>query len=117
MPWNDTFECMPVVDLQKFQLEKLKETVAYAYERVPFYRRKLDELKVKPGDIQCLEDVAKLPFTVKNDLRDNYGPADSSGAINKKNIWTGSPSRESKFTPSLESPNAATSSLTTWLLA
>jgi phenylacetate-CoA ligase len=72
MPWNDTFECMPLADLQKFQLEKLKETVAWAYERVPFYRRKLDELNIRPDDIQCLEDIAKLPFTVKNDLRDNY---------------------------------------------
>lgn len=72
MPWNDTFECMPLADLQKFQLQKLQETVAWAYEKVPFYQRKLDELKVKPDDIQHLEDVAKLPFTVKNDLRDNY---------------------------------------------
>ena len=72
MPWNDTFECMPLADLQKFQLEKLKETVAWAYERVPFYRRKLDELNIRPDDIQRLEDIAKLPFTVKNDLRDNY---------------------------------------------
>ena len=72
MPWNDTFECMPVADLQKLQLEKLKETVVWTYERVPFYRRKLEELKIKPDDIQCLEDVAKLPFTVKNDLGDNY---------------------------------------------
>ncbi len=72
MPWNDTFECMPVADLQKFQLEKLKETVAWAYEKIPFYHRKLDEQKIKPDDIQCLEDIAKLPFTVKNDLRDNY---------------------------------------------
>jgi phenylacetate-CoA ligase len=72
MPWNDTFECMPVADLQKFQLEKLKETVAWVYAKVPFYHRKLDELKIKPDDIQTLEDIAKLPFTVKNDLRDNY---------------------------------------------
>jgi phenylacetate-CoA ligase len=72
MPWNDTFECMPLADLQKFQLEKLKETVAWAYERIPFYRRRLDELNIRPDDIQCLEDIAKLPFTVKNDLRDNY---------------------------------------------
>jgi len=63
---------MPVADLQGFQLDKLKETVAWVYERVPFYRRKLEELNIKPGDIQCLEDIAKLPFTVKNDLRDNY---------------------------------------------
>ncbi len=72
MPWNDTFECMPLTDFQKFQLEKLKETVAWAYERVPFYRRKLDELKIGPDDVQYLEDIARLPFTVKNDLRDNY---------------------------------------------
>jgi phenylacetate-CoA ligase len=63
---------MPLADLQKFQLEKLKETVAWAYERIPFYRRRLDELNIRPDDIQCLEDIAKLPFTVKNDLRDNY---------------------------------------------
>ena len=59
MPWNDTFECMPLADLQKFQLEKLKETVAWAYEKVPFYRRKLEELKIKPGDIQSLEDICQ----------------------------------------------------------
>ncbi len=72
MFWNDTIESMPVADLKKSQLKKLKETVAGAYEQVPFYRRKLDELNVHPNDIQRLEDVAKLPFTVKNDLRDNY---------------------------------------------
>lgn len=72
MPWNDTFECMPVTDLQKLQIEKLQETVAWTYERIPFYRKKLDELKIKPGYIKHLEDIAKLPFTVKNDLRDNY---------------------------------------------
>lgn len=72
MPWNDSFECMSLADLQKFQLKKLKETVAWAYERVPFYRRKLDELKIRPDDVQGLEDIARLPFTVKNDLRDNY---------------------------------------------
>ncbi len=72
MPWNDTFECMPVTDLQKLQIEKLQQTVAWTYEKIPFYRKKLDELKIKPGDIKHLEDIAKLPFTVKNDLRDNY---------------------------------------------
>ncbi|MFZ3045031.1 MAG: phenylacetate--CoA ligase [Desulfatirhabdiaceae bacterium] len=72
MFWNDTIESMPVADLKKLQLKNLKETVTWAYEQVPFYRRKLDELNVHPNDIQHLEDVAKLPFTVKNDLRDNY---------------------------------------------
>lgn len=72
MAWNDTFECMALDDLQKFQLEKLQETVAWVNEKIPFYRRKFEETGVKPEDIKSLEDVAKLPVTVKNDLRDNY---------------------------------------------
>ncbi len=72
MPWDEKFECMGVEELQRFQLEKLQETVSWLYERVPFYRQKLDELGVKAQDIRSLEDTRKLPFTVKNDLRDNY---------------------------------------------
>lgn len=72
MAWNDEFECMPVEKLQEFQLEKLKETVAWVNEKVPFYNKKFKEMKIAPEDIQRLEDVAKLPFTVKDDLRDNY---------------------------------------------
>lgn len=72
MAWNDEFECMPVEKLQGFQLEKLKETVAWVNEKVPFYNKKFKEMKIAPEDIQSLEDVAKLPFTVKDDLRDNY---------------------------------------------
>ena len=72
MPWNDKFECMPVDELQKFQLVKLKETVAWLDERIPFYRKKFKELGITADSIKSLEDVGKLPFTVKNDLRDNY---------------------------------------------
>jgi phenylacetate-CoA ligase len=72
MPWNDEFECMPVDELQKFQLEKLKETVAWVSERVPFYQKKFQELGVSADDINSLEDISKLPLTEKNDLRDNY---------------------------------------------
>ena len=72
MAWNDRFEHMPVDELQKFQLAKLKETVSWLYERVPFYRGKMDELGVRASDLQSLHDIRKLPFTVKNDLRDNY---------------------------------------------
>ena len=72
MPWNDKFECMPVEELKKFQLKKLKETVAWVSEKVPFYKNKFKEMGIKAGDLKRLEDVAKLPFTVKNDLRDNY---------------------------------------------
>ena len=72
MPWNDKFECMPVGELNKFQLQKLKETVAWVCERVPFYKQKLEKLGITADSIKTLADVAKLPFTVKNDLRDNY---------------------------------------------
>ena len=70
--WDEKFETMPTGELEKFQLRKLKETVAWVYERVPFYRRKLDEAGMKSGGIKSLKDIAKLPFTAKNDLRDNY---------------------------------------------
>ena len=72
MPWNEKFECMPVEELQQFKLERLKETVAWCVERVPFYRKKFEEAGVSANDIQSLDDAAKLPFTVKEDLRDNY---------------------------------------------
>lgn len=72
MPWNDKFECMPVEELNKLQLQKLKETVAWVCERVPFYKQKLEKLGVTADSIKTLADVARLPFTVKNDLRDNY---------------------------------------------
>ena len=72
MPWNDKFECMPVEELQKFQLEKLKETVAWVSERIPHYQKKFKEMGVSADDIKSIEDVSKLPFTEKNDLRDNY---------------------------------------------
>ena len=72
MPWNDKFECMPVEELKAFQLKKLKETVAWISEKVPFYRDKFKEMGIEAGDLKSLEDIAALPFTVKNDLRDNY---------------------------------------------
>jgi len=72
MPWDEKFECMPVEELQKFQLQKLRETVAWVYAKIPHYKKKLDEAGVKADDIKRLEDVAKLPFTIKDDLRENY---------------------------------------------
>ncbi len=72
MPWNDKFEYMPVGELNKFQLQKLKETVAWVCERVPFYKQKLEKLGINADSIKTPADVARLPFTVKNDLRDNY---------------------------------------------
>jgi phenylacetate-CoA ligase len=70
--WDEKFETMSQDRMQAFQLDKLKETVAWVYERIPFYKKKFDELGIAPGDVQSLEDLGKLPFTVKTDLRDNY---------------------------------------------
>jgi phenylacetate-CoA ligase len=72
MPWNDTYECMPVEKLEAFQLQKLKETVEWVTKKVPFYKKKFKEAGVGAEDLKSLADVAKLPFTVKDDLRDNY---------------------------------------------
>lgn len=72
MAWNDEFECMSLQEMQKFQLAKLKETVNWVIERVPFYRKKMEEAGVKADDLKSVADLSKLPFTVKNDLRDNY---------------------------------------------
>jgi len=72
MPWNEKCECMSVEQIHQFQVEKLQETFNWVSERVPFYKQKFKEAGVKAADIKGIEDVAKLPFTVKNDLRDNY---------------------------------------------
>jgi len=70
--WNTKFETMPVGEMRKFQLENLKKTVRWVCERVTFYKNKFDEKRIKPDDIQTIEDISNLPFTVKTDLRDNY---------------------------------------------
>ena len=65
-------ECMSRNKMNELQLERLKHTVAYAYEHTPLYRKRLDEVGVKPSDIQSLKDLEKIPFTTKEDFRDNY---------------------------------------------
>lgn len=70
--WNETQETMGPDAMRDFQSRKLAETVAWVYERVPFYRKALDAKGVKPADIRSIDDIVHLPFTVKTDLRDNY---------------------------------------------
>ncbi|NTW50037.1 MAG: phenylacetate--CoA ligase, partial [Chlorobiales bacterium] len=72
MIWNEHFECMEREKLQALQGERLKDMVERIYYNVPFYRRKLQEIGIEPGDITGIEDLSKLPFTTKQDLRDNY---------------------------------------------
>src|SRR5699024_8972839 len=68
----DAGERMSLDELRADQLRNLRSTVTTVYENVPFYRMAFDELGVTPADITSLEDIAKLPFTNKQDLRDNY---------------------------------------------
>jgi phenylacetate-CoA ligase len=72
MIWDQKFESMSTDEMHAFQLAKLQETAAWVYERIPFYKKKFDEIGVKPADIKTVEDLGKVPFTVKTDLRDNY---------------------------------------------
>ena len=65
-------ECAEREELDSLILQKLRSTAKLAYEKIPFYKRKFDEAGVKPEDIRTLADITKLPFTVKQDLRDNY---------------------------------------------
>ncbi len=71
MIWSKE-ETLSRSEMEALQLSRLQETVARVYERVPYYRGKMDELGVKPKDIKTLADLAKLPFTTKQDMRDTY---------------------------------------------
>jgi len=65
-------ECMPVELRQRMQLANLKNLVEKVYEKVPFYRKKFDSVGLKPKDIKCMADLAKIPFTTKDELRETY---------------------------------------------
>jgi len=70
--WDKEKECMPREELEELQLRRLKETVYRVYAFVPAYKAKMDQAGIKPEDINRLKDLQKLPFTTKQDLRDNY---------------------------------------------
>ena len=69
--FNEKIEKMSRKKIRELQLKRLKETVHRVFDNVPFYQKKFKELKITPGDIKTLDDIRKLPFTTKNDLRDN----------------------------------------------
>jgi len=71
MIWSKE-ESLPRKELEELQLAKLKAVCRRVYDRVPFYKKKFDELGIKPGHIKSLGEIRNLPFTVKDDLRDNY---------------------------------------------
>ncbi|HCJ01420.1 MAG TPA: phenylacetate--CoA ligase, partial [Clostridiales bacterium] len=72
MIWNEKMETMSREEMRALQSERLVATVKRVYENVPAYRAKMDAIGLKPEDIKSVDDLTKLPFTTKADLRDNY---------------------------------------------
>ncbi len=96
MIWSKE-ETLSRAEMQNLQLARLKETVKRVYEKVPYYRAKMDAAGVKAEDIQSLDDLAKLPFTTKQDMRDSYPfglfavPKDKLVRIHASSGTTGKP--------------------------
>jgi len=72
MIWNETKECMSRDEIRNLQSARLVKMVNRVYHNVEFYRKKMQEMGIEPGDINGIEDLSKLPFTTKEDLRNNY---------------------------------------------
>jgi phenylacetate-CoA ligase len=97
MIFNPNAECMEEPARKKLQLARLKNLAEMLYAHVPFYREKMDGAGIHPRDIHSLEDLQKLPFTTKDDLRDNYPhglracPADRVVEVHLSSGTTGKP--------------------------
>ena len=72
MIWNKSVECMSRDELTALQSQRLVKTVKHVYDNVEFYRKKMQAIGLDPQDIKGVQDLDKLPFTTKDDLRDNY---------------------------------------------
>jgi len=97
MIYNEEYETMPREALEAIQLRRLQTTLSRVYNTVPFYKKRFDEMGVKPDDVDSLDDLRRLPFTYKNDLRDNYPfgmftvPMDNVVRIHASSGTTGKP--------------------------
>lgn len=97
MIFDIDFETLPREALEAIQLRRLKDTLDRVYATVPFYKKRLQEAGVKPGDIKTLKDMSRLPFLTKQDLRDNYPfglfavPMDNVVRIHASSGTTGQP--------------------------
>ena len=72
MNYDRKIETMSRAEIAELQLAKLKKIVAYAYENVPMYKKRFDEIGLKPDHIRTLKDIENIPYTTKDDLRNNY---------------------------------------------
>ncbi|MBN1140323.1 MAG: phenylacetate--CoA ligase [Deltaproteobacteria bacterium] len=97
MIWNDEFETLPREVLESLQLKRLRNIVERVYNTVPFYRRSFDDKGIKPSQIRSLDDLRRLPFTLKQDMRDSYPyglfsvPLDQIVRIHASSGTTGKP--------------------------
>lgn len=97
MIWNDEFETLPKEAIESLQLKRLKQTIERVYATVPFYRNSFKKANVTPESIKSLDDLRRLPFTLKNDMRDNYPyglfavPLDQIVRIHASSGTTGKP--------------------------
>ncbi|MHB8280626.1 MAG: phenylacetate--CoA ligase family protein [Candidatus Humimicrobiaceae bacterium] len=95
--WNENVELMKREELDKLQLERLKNTLINVYENVPFYKKRLDDCGVNPYKFSSFEEMGKIPFTTKEDLRLNYPfkmfarPLDKIIRIHSSSGTTGNP--------------------------
>lgn len=72
MIWNREMECISREELEEIQLKRLQDTVRRAYENVPYYHEAFEKEGVYPEDIESLDDITRLPYTTKDDLRKVY---------------------------------------------
>jgi phenylacetate-CoA ligase len=97
MIYNEEYETMPREALEAIQLRRLQKTVARVYNTVPYYKKRFDEVGIKVDDVSSLDDLRRLPFTYKEDLRDNYPfgmftvPMDDVVRIHASSGTTGKP--------------------------
>ena len=97
MIYNIEYETMPREALAAIQLQRLRSTLERVYAMVPFYRKRFDQAGIKPADVKSLDDLQRIPFTTKQDLRDNYPfglftvPMDNVVRIHASSGTTGKP--------------------------
>jgi len=97
MIWNDDFETLPREAIESLQLRRLQQTLERVYATVPFYRKRFEKAGVKPNQVKSLADLRRLPFTLKQDMRDNYPyglfavPLDQIVRIHASSGTTGKP--------------------------
>lgn len=70
--YNREVETLPLEDLRELQNQRFRNLVNHVYDNVPFYKKQFDDIGLHPSDIKSLDDLSKIPFTKKDDLRDNY---------------------------------------------